>query len=128
MLACRGYENQKEQDKSDILGKNVFEINGLLISSPQFSSSANIRMLSQVIDEYTKEVRKQVFELGLPMAKAFQELYEEKGTGEKVFRNWFVNSNFKDPKNELRLKDPNSSEFNGSPVERKCLDLFLKTL
>ena len=44
-------------------------------------------MLSQVIDEYTKEVRKQVFELGLPMAKAFQELYEEKGTGEKVFRN-----------------------------------------
>ena len=87
MLACRGYENQKEQDKSDILGKNVFEINGLMISSPQFSSSSNIRMLSQVIDEYTKEVRKQVFELGFPMAKAFQELYEEKGTGEKVFRN-----------------------------------------
>ena len=44
-------------------------------------------MLSQVIDEYTKEVRKQVYELGFPMAKAFQELYEEKGTGEKVFRN-----------------------------------------
>lgn len=128
LLACRGYENQREQDKSDILGKNAFEINGLLISSPQFSSSSNIRMLSQVIDEYTKEVRKQVYELGFPMAKAFQELYEEKGTGEKVFRNWFVNSNFKDPKNELRLKDPNSSEFNGSPVERKCLDLFLKTL
>ena len=78
---------KKEQDKADILGKNIFEINGLMISSPQFSSSSNIRMLGQVIDEYTKEVRKQVYELGFPMAKAFQELYKEKGTGEKVFRN-----------------------------------------
>ena len=57
-----------------------------MISSPQFSSSANIRMLGQVIDEYTKEVRKQVYELGFPTAKALQEVSEEKGTGEKARR------------------------------------------
>ena len=39
---------KKEQDKADILGKNIFEINGLMISSPQFSSSSNISQSSKL--------------------------------------------------------------------------------
>ena len=81
----RGYKTFIESDRHEILNENVHELNGLLVSSPQYSSSSNIRELGKVIDDYAKEVRKQVFELGFPLQIAFRKLYDKYGTGAKVF-------------------------------------------
>lgn len=56
-----------------------------MIASPQYSSSANIRELGRAIDEYAKEVRKQIFLLGAPMQMAFKAVYDKHGTSYKVF-------------------------------------------
>ena len=39
----RGYKTFIESDRHEILNENVHELNGLLVSSPQYSSSSNIR-------------------------------------------------------------------------------------
>ena len=118
----RGYKTFIESDRHEILNENVHELNGLLVSSPQYSSSSNIRELGKVIDDYAKEVRKQVFELGFPLQIAFKKLYDKYGTGAKVFNSWFAD------RQKLILKDPNSSEFDGDQIARETLDLVLKTL
>lgn len=121
--SLRGFRTHIEIDKSDFIesGK-FFELNGLLISSPQLSSSANIRELGQVIDEYANEVRKQVYIIGAPIQQCFIEVYNKYGTSAKVFESWFAD------REKLILKDPDSHEFDGDPVTRKALDTFLKTM
>lgn len=120
---CKGIRSHVETDKSDInaTGK-VFELNGLLLSSPQFSPSSNIRELGQVIDKYAKEVRLQVFKIGAPIQMAFQEFYKEYGTGARSFDILF------EDKESLKLKKPESPEFDGAPVARKTLKIFLETM
>ena len=120
---CKGIRAHVETDKSDInaTGK-IFELNGLLLSSPQFSPSANIRELGQVIDKYAKEVRFQVFKIGAPIQMAFQEFYKEYGTGARSFDILFAD------REHLKLKDPDSPEFDGDPVARKTLKTFLETM
>lgn len=120
---CKGIRAHVETDKSDInaTGK-VFELNGLILSSPQFSPSANIRELGQVIDKYAKEVRHQVFKIGAPIQMAFQEFYKAHGTGAKSFDILFAD------KEHLILKDPDSPEFDGDPVAKKTLKIFLETM
>lgn len=93
-----------------------------MVNSPQLSSSANIRELGRVIDDYAKEVRRQVYSIGRDVQNKFKKLYDTHGTGEKVFRSWFAD------REKLILKDPNSSEFDGDPIAREALDSFLKTL
>lgn len=118
-----GYTVKTELDRPDYFEKGrIYELNGLMISSPQLSSSANIRELGRVIDDYAKEVRKQVYEIGRDVQIKFQKLYETHGTGESVFRTWFAD------RENLILKDPNSSDFDGDPIAREALDAFLKTM
>lgn len=119
---CKGFKSHVETNKGDYINGRVFELNGLLLSSPQFSSSANIRELGQAIDEYAKEVRLQVYKIGAPIQMAFLEFYKEHGTGAKAFDILFAD------KETLKLKDPNSREFDGDPVARKTLNLFLRTM
>ena len=103
--------------------KRFSKPNKLIISS-NFSLETSLlsRELGKVIDDYAKEVRKQVFELGFPLQIAFRKLYDKYGTGAKVFNSWFAD------RKKLILKDPNSSEFDGDPIARETLDLVLKTL
>ena len=102
---------------------------GLMISSPQFSASANIRNLGRVIDQFSKEVHKQVYETGLPMIQIFQDVYDKYGTGSKAFANWFV----RDPKTgeideRFILKDPDTSDLRSDPIARKAVRTMLDIL
>jgi len=57
-----------------------------MISSMQFSPSANIKTLGEIINKFANAVRKKTFDDGLPMIKCFQEIYDKYGTGAKVFK------------------------------------------
>ena len=118
----KGFKTHSELDKGDYITDKFFELNGLMISSPQFSSSANIRELGQAIDEFAKEVRKQVFTIGAPIQQHFKKVYEKYGTSANVFNNWFAD------RENLILKDPDSAEFAGDEVSREALRCFLKTM
>ena len=118
----KGVKSHIETDKGDYTSGKFFELNGLLIASPQFSASTNIRELGQTIDEFAKEVRRQVFTIGAPIQQQFRKIYDKYGTGSKVFDNWFAD------REHLILKDPDSSEFDGDPTTREALRCFLETM
>lgn len=87
MNALKGYYAKTELDRPDYFEKGrIYELNGLMVSSPQLSSSANIRELGRVIDDYAKEVRRQVYIIGKDVQNKFKKLYDTHGTGERVFR------------------------------------------
>lgn len=83
---AKGFKSHTELDKDDWTPHHWYELNGLKIASPQYSSSANIRELAQAIDEYAKEVRLRVYKIGWPMQVAFQNLYKKHGVGAKAFK------------------------------------------
>ena len=119
---AKGFKSHTELDKDSWTPDHWYELNGLKIASPQYSSSANIRELAQAIDEYAKEVRLRVYKIGWPMQVAFQNLYKKHGVGVKAFKSWFA-----DPK-KLLLKDPDCGDFDGDPESKEALRLFLRTM
>lgn len=121
-LLAKGYKTHEETDKEDVISGKFYELNGLLISSPQLSSSANIRELGQAIDDYAMEVRNRCFQMGMPFNLALRKFYKKHGTGAKVFDIFYTD------KENLILKDPDSPEFSGDPEAKEVLNLFLRTL
>ena len=119
---ARGFRSHTELDKDSYITGHWYELNGLMITSPQYSASANIRELGQAIDEYAKEVRRQITEIGWPMKVAFDKLYKAHGVGAKTFRSWFKNIE------TLELKDPDCGDFEGDPTSKEALRLFLRTM
>lgn len=119
---ARGFKSHTEADVADYITEKSFELNGLMVSSPQYSKSANIRELGQVIDEFAKEVRLQVHTIGAPIQQKIIKLYDKYGTGAKVFDMFFAD------RERLILKDPDSGEFDGDPVAKDFLNTFLRTL
>lgn len=121
-LLARGFKSHIELDKGDVTSGHWYELNGLIVASPQYSSSANIRELGQAIDEYAKEVRRRVTTIGWPMKVAFENVYKKYGYGAKIFRNWFADTE------NLILKDPDCGDFDSDLETKEALRCFLKTM
>lgn len=133
--ACMGIYTVSESSPGDIFGQGgIFELNGNLISSAQFSPSANIQKFAEVHDQYVAEVRQTIQQRGQKMIKYFNDFYEEAGRikalgGERdLFKSWFVLDEKGQIDSSFRLKNPMSSEFDGAPAARKAMIEFLDVM
>lgn len=126
-LASQGYFSVSEKDIEDFSTGGI-KLDGLKISSMQYSPSANIRTLGEIINKFANAVRRKAYNDGIPMIKCFQEIYEKYGTGSKVFKSWFETDANGNIRSDLKLRDPEDPIFNGDPIMKKGLDTFLKTM
>ena len=53
--------------------------NGFLISAGQFSPSANIRLFSEIHDQYVADVRNEIIKRGRKMIMLLEKFYKEAG-------------------------------------------------
>ena len=68
------------------------------------------------------------YEEGWEMEQLFIKLYDEEGNGTQVFNSWFERNPDGTLDERLRLKDPDSPEFDGSETSRKTLRMFLEKI
>lgn len=105
-----------------------FRLNGYMIASPQFSSSADLRQLGALLQNYENDVARAIFKQGMKMQQLFEKLYDADGNGTQAFREWFVRNSDGSLNERLLLKDPDSADFKGSPASREALREFLRTV
>ena len=63
-MASQGIYTVNEATPGEIFTGGGINPNGFLVSAGQFSPSANIRIFSQIHDQYVAEVRNLVYKLG----------------------------------------------------------------
>jgi hypothetical protein len=61
-------------------------ITGTMISSLQYSPSANLRELGKIIDNFSSDVSKACYEDGYKMQNLFKKVYKEHGNGTNAFK------------------------------------------
>lgn len=128
-IYLHGFSTMIETDiESWKTSKSLLDINGLMISSPQYSPSANIRSLAKVIDQYSKEVHRDVLQMGQPMALLFREFYDKFGNGTKGFLALFERDASGNIDPRFLLKDPESNEIKNDPVAHKLVKMLLDNL
>jgi hypothetical protein len=57
-----------------------------MIASPQFSSSADLRQLGALLQNYENDVARAIFKQGMKMQQLFEKLYDADGNGTQAFR------------------------------------------
>jgi len=125
-LAAKGYSTEQESITGNYITKGL-KLNGLMLSSLQYSPSSNLREFGSILQSYESDVANLVFQRAHKFRELLTQLYKENGNGTQAFSNWFerdingIDQNF-------RLKDPDSPEFNGSKVNRECLREFLTVI
>ena len=126
LMACKGYSTA-EETYSDMYISKGLKLNGLMLSSPQYSPSINMREFGTILQSYESEVAKRVYQRAHKFRTLVEKVYKENGNGTQAFENWFVHdANGIDQ--TLTLKDPDSPEFNGSEANKECLREFLKVI
>lgn len=103
-------------------------LTGTMISSLQFSPSTNLRELGSIIDNFSSDVSKACYDKGFKMQKLFEKVYKEHGNGTQAFKHWFRTDSNGKLDERLLLLDPESSDFDGSPVDREALREFLEII
>lgn len=116
------------ESSSEMWFNKGMRLNGYMISSPQFSSSADLRQLGTLLQNYENNVARAVYEAGWKMEQQFMKLYDEEGNGTQVFRSWFRRNTDGSLDERLLLKDPDDSDFDGSSLSRETLRMFLRTV
>lgn len=124
-----------EQSPGEFFGRGgIKELNGYMISAGQFSPSANLQIFSEVHDQYVAEVRQKVQQRGQKMIKYFTDFYEESrriaalGGERNLFKSWFITDSEGNIDDSFSLKNPMSSEFNGTPKARQAMLEFLRIM
>lgn len=108
--------------------------NGFLISAGQFSPSANIRVFSQIHDQYVSEVRNMVYKLGQKFQRDIKGFYREMksngfiGEPDDIFKSWFVLDKNGEIDDRFILKNPNSHDFDGRPKAKEALTEFINLM
>lgn len=85
LLFTEGHSLVTETDVDNYY-RGGLDLNGLMVSSMQFSPSTNIRVLGEIINKFANAVRSRIQTLGWPMKKAFKDLYDEHGVGADAFK------------------------------------------
>ena len=127
ILTLSGEFVASEGQTGEWFGKGA-RFNGYMISSPQYSTSSNLRQLGALLQNYESEVAKEVYKRGWKVEQAFIELYEAEGNGTQAFDSWFVRNPDGSLNERFLLKDPESPDFKGSPASKKALTLFLEVI
>lgn len=126
-LALSGNFTSYEQDEQNWINKGI-KLNGYNLISPQFASSANLRQVGSLLQNYESDIARAVYEAGWGMEQLFIKLYDENGNGTQVFKNWYVRKADGSLDERLILKDPDGPQFNGSQTEKEALRMFLKII
>lgn len=126
-LALNG-EFTSGESSEDMWFSKGMKLNGYMISSPQFSTSSDLRQLGALLQNYESDVAKEVYKVGWKVEQAFIKLYEAEGNGTQVFDSWFRRNSDGSINERFLLKDPDSSDFKGSAASREALRLFLETM
>ena len=125
-LAAKGYSTTQESITGDYITRGL-KLNGLMMSSLQYSPSSNLREFGSILQSYESEVAKLALQRAHKFRQLVQQVYKENGNGTQAFESWFErDANGLDP--TFRLKDPDSPEFSGSKTNRECLREFLKVI
>lgn len=128
-----GYQTFNEIDPHPWITQG-WHITALRTTSGHNSPSANMRMLYQLIDRYSTEVRNETLKTIAPVKAAFEEFYKEKGQvkilgGEyKYFREWFIKDKNGKIDKSFMLVDPNDMTIPLSEKSRNALRMFLDTM
>lgn len=122
-----GVITHNEINKGGYISKGMHPV-GTMISSLQNSPSTNLRELGKIIDSFSSEVSKRCYEKGIKSQQLFRNFYKKYGNGTQAFRHLFRTDVNGKLDQRLLLKDPDSSEFNGSKEDKELLTYILETL
>lgn len=131
LMASQGIYTVNEATPGEIFTGGGINPNGFLVSAGQFSPSANIRIFSQIHDQYVAEVRNLVYKLGQKFQRVLKDFYDEEkqygalGASRDIFKSWFVLNDDGSIHEDFRLKNPNSHDFDGRPKARAALIEFI---
>lgn len=133
LLASQGIYTLNETTPGQYFTKG-FNPNGFMVSAGQFSPSANIRVFSQIHDQYVAEVRTLVYKLGEKFQRAVKGFYDEEkqygflGARRDIFKSWFVTNSDGEITTDFRIKNPYSKEFDARPKTRAAMIEFVNLL
>lgn len=122
-----GVESHNEVNKGEYWQKGR-GLTGTMISSLQYSPSANLRELGKIIDNFSSDVSKACYEDGFKMQGLFRKVYQEHGNGTQAFSNWFRRDSTGKLDDRLLFMDPEDESFKGSKVDKEALTQLLETL
>lgn len=123
-LAAKGYSTTQEEITGDIVTRGL-RLNGLMVASPQFSPSTNLREFASILQSYENRVAGLVFERAHKFRQLVDKLYKEKGAGVQAFENMYERDATGLDK-RLILKDPD--EMVGTATEKAVLREFLEQM
>lgn len=101
--------------------------NGFLISAGQFSPSANIRLFSEIHDQYVSDVRNEIIKRGRKMIMLLERFYKEAGQNDftginsDIFKSWIRTTPTGEIDEQFLFKNPYSKDFDGTPAAREAL-------
>lgn len=122
-----GTEVHNEVNKGEYWEKGK-GLTGTMVSSLQFSPSANLRELGKIIDNFSSDVSKACYKDGYKMQGLFRKVYEAHGNGTKAFESWFRRDTNGKLDERLLFVDPESPDFNGQPADKEALIELLEVL
>lgn len=126
-LATQGYYATTEKD-IEYYTTGGIRLDGLNITSMQFSQSSNIRTLGEIINKFSVDLRKKVHDDGHKMRSIFDRIYDEYGNNPSIFKSWLRTDNDGNIRGDLILRDPEDPEIANNPLMKEGLDCFLKTM
>ena len=122
-----GIESHNEVNKGAYLQKGK-GLTGTMISSLQFSPSANLRELGKIIDNFSSDVSKACYQEGYKMQGLFKKVYAKHGNGTDAFSHWFRRKPNGELDERLLFVDPDSQDFDGQQEDREALRELLEIL
>ena len=122
-----GTESHNEVNKGRYREKGK-GVTGTMISSLQYSPSANLRELGKIIDNFSSDVSKACYADGYKMQGLFKKVYAKHGNGTQAFAHWFRTDENGKLDERLLFKDPDSPDFDGLPEDREALRELLEVL
>lgn len=133
LLATRGFLLSMENDCGDFF-QGIF-LSGTKILSPQESSSANVRILSQIEAVYDRKLRDEYQKIVYPWQIALVEALEESGFNNSVsnerdlFKLCFErDENGKITPDFCLIPPDENDDLRGKPKLKKLVNLFLETI
>lgn len=127
LLACKNIYMLNEGAAGEMFTGKGINPNGFLISAGQFSPSANIRLFSEIHDQYVSDVRNEIIKRGRKMIMLLEKFYKEAGQNDfigintDIFKSWIRTTPTGEIDEQFLFKNPYSKDFDGTPAAREAL-------